>query len=76
MENCTLYQFENEDLTDLFTQNDDFWSVLFEWGFIKSLTVASGISTILSTPLVYNIIVYNFNKHYRLFHFVLLYSLE
>ena len=59
MENCTLHEFENEDLTD-------FWSVLFEWGFIKSLTVASGILSILSTPLVYNIIVYNSNKHYRL----------
>ena len=44
---------------------EDFWSAIFEWSFIKIITVVFSISTILTSPLLTNIAIFNSNKHYR-----------
>ena len=44
---------------------EDFWAPLFEWGFLKIVTVIWSSITILSFPLTINIGLLNSRKHYK-----------
>ena len=44
---------------------EDFWAPLFEWSFLKAVTVIWSSITILSFPLTINIGLFNSDKHYK-----------
>ena len=49
----------------LYVGTYDFWSTTFEWSIIKIFTVIWSTITILSSPLLINIAIFNSNKHYK-----------
>ena len=55
---------------------EDFWASLFEWSIIKVITVVWSICMILSLSMIFNICIFNSNKHfrYRKIKFLLIFS--
>ena len=55
---------------------EDFWASLFEWSIIKVITVVWSSCMILSLSMIFNICIFNSNKHfrYRNFKFLLIFS--